>query len=359
MRLANRAHPSRRRNGPRFALSRLGLQLRKNCQTARCTVCTLANPPEIPYLMREPSISMNRRAFVRLVVFVAMLALAPLALWAQSQAGAIKAVRLSGTVSKIAAGNATPIALTEGQAVIETDIIATGADSGVVLVFANGASVKVGANSRLAIEEFKMDPLATDIAVADLQSEPNVSKTRLNLAYGEIVGNVKKLNKAAGSSFDIKTPVGAAGIRGTTFRIVMQIAPSGQVTFTLSTAEGNVSFTGTLQVAAGEVSVVDGQEVTATATVNPVTNEVTSVQISTPQAISPEAAQAIATAVTEAIQQAQQSTTFTEAEQQQAAQQTKTTPATDTKEQQESENKTDEQTTPKTSVDVTTRSGSG
>lgn len=292
-----------------------------------------------------------------------MLALAPLALWAQSQAGAIKAVRLSGTVSKIAAGGATPVALTEGQAVIETDTITTGADSGVVLVFANGASVKVGANSRLAIEEFKMDPLATDIAVADLQSEPNVSKTRLNLAYGEVVGNVKKLNKAAGSSFDIKTPVGAAGIRGTTFRIVMQITPTGQVTFTLSTAEGNVSFTGTLQVAAGEVSVVDGQEVTATAIVDPATNQVTSVQISTPQAISPEATQAITTAVTEAIQQAQQSTTFTEAEQQQAAQQTKTTPAgdtsTDPKEQQQDDAKTDNQTTPKTDVDVTTRSGSG
>lgn len=326
-------------------------------------MCILAIAPGMSYLRAaQPNSSMNRRAFVRLVVFVAMFTFAPLALWAQSQAGAIKAVRLSGTVSKIAAGTATSVALTEGQAVIETDIITTGADSGVVLVFANGASVKVGANSRLAIEEFKMDPLATDIAVADLQSEPNVSKTRLNLAYGEVVGNVKKLNQAGGSSFDIKTPVGAAGIRGTTFRIVMRITPSGQVSFTLSTAEGNVSFSGTLQVAAGEVSVTDGQEVTATATVDPATNQVTSVQISTPQAISPEATQAITTAVTEAIQQAQQSTTFTEAEQQQAAQQTKTTPATDTstdaKEQQD-DAKTDNQTTPKTDVDVTTRSGSG
>lgn len=338
--------------------------MHKKCQTARCAACTLANLPEMPYLLPEPTIPMNRRAFVRLVVFVALLAFAPLALWAQSQAGAIKAVRLSGTVSKIAAGTATPVALTEGQAVIETDVITTGANSGVVLVFANGASVKVGANSRLAIEEFKMDPLASDIAVADLQSEPNVSKTRLNLAYGEVVGNVKKLNKAAGSSFDIKTPVGAAGIRGTTFRIVMRFEASGQVTFTLSTAEGTVAFSGTLQVAAvGEVAVTDGQEVTATATVNPATNEVTSVQISTPQAISTEATQAITTAVTEAIQQAQQSTTFTEAEQQEAAQQTNKTPgaetSTDAKEQQQDDTKTDNQTTPKTDVDVTTRSGSG
>ncbi|MBI2510877.1 MAG: FecR domain-containing protein [Opitutae bacterium] len=320
---------------------------------------------------------MNRRVFLRLFVLVAALTLAPLAAWAQTQAGAIKAVRLSGTVTKIAAHATTSIPLKEGQAVIETDVITTGENSSVVLVFANGASVRLGANSRLAVEEFKMDPLGSDIAVADLQTEPNVSKTRLNLAYGEVVGNVKKLNKDAGSEFNIKTPVGAAGIRGTTFRIVMRFEPGGQVTFTLSTAEGHVSFSGTVQLAGSgtttqegttnEVAVTDGQEVTAVATVDPVTNQITSVQVNTTQPISTESSQAITNAVTQAIQQAQQSTTFTEAEQNEAAQQTNTTTpgadtTTDSKTDQKSDNKTDTQgdTTPKTPiVDVTTRSGSG
>jgi hypothetical protein len=315
---------------------------------------------------------MNRRLFARVLALVTVIAFAPLALWAQSQAGAIKVVRITGIVSKIAVGSTTPAPLAEGQAVIETDVITTGADSGVVLVFANGASVKLGANSRLAIEEFKMDPLANDIVVADLQSEPNVSKTRLNLAYGEVVGNVKKLNKSAGSSFNIKTPVGAAGIRGTTFRIVMRFEASGQVTFTLSTAEGTVAFTGTIQVAtsgttqegseAKEVSVADGQEVTATVTIDPATNQVTTVQVSAPQAISAAATEAITAAVTEAIQQAQQSTTFTEAEQEKASQ-TTTTPKSDTssepKSEEKPENKSDTGTTPQTPLDVSTRSGSG
>lgn len=318
---------------------------------------------------------MNRRAFVRLIVFVTALAVAPLSLLAQTQAGAIKAVRLTGKVMKIAASNPTPVLLTEGQSVVETDTITTAENSGVVLVFANGASVKLGAQSRLAIEEFKMDPLADDIAVANLQAEPSVSKTRLNLAYGEVVGAVKKLNKNAGSQFDIKTPVGAAGIRGTTFRIVMRFEASGQVTFTLSTAEGRVAFTGTVQLAsagtttqegaAQEIAVADGQEVTAVATVNPTTNQVTSVQVSSTQNISSAATEAITTAVTQAIQQAQQSTTFTQSEQQQASQQTgSTTPqnnTSDSKSDQKSEPKQDtSDTTPKTSiVDVTTRSGSG
>lgn len=319
---------------------------------------------------------MTRHAFVRLLVVVTILTFLPLALWAQTQAGAIKAVRVSGVVTKISANTTNLVPLPEGAALIETDTIITGPDSGVVLVFANGASIKLSSNSRLAIEEFKMDPLADDIAVANLEREPNISKTRLNLAYGDMVGNVKKLNKDAGSEFNIKTPVGAAGIRGTTFRIVMRFEASGQITFTLSTSEGTVAFTGTVQVAgtgatsqdgtAEEVAVADGQEVTAVATVNSTTNQITNVQVSSTQPISPAASEVIATALSQAIQQAQQSTTFTPSEQQQAAQQTNTTsqsgdsgsdqPGTP---KSETQNQQQQQTTQQTPLDTTTRSGSG
>jgi hypothetical protein len=319
---------------------------------------------------------MTRRAFARLLAFVTTVTFLPLALWAQTQAGAIKAVRLSGEVSKISTSSTAPVALSEGAALVETDTVTTGAASSVVLVFANGASVKLGANSRLAIEEFKMDPLAEEIAVANLEREPNVSKTRLNLAYGDMVGNVKKLNKDAGSEFNIKTPVGAAGIRGTTFRIVMRFEASGQVTFTLSTSEGTVAFTGTVQIAgtgattqdgtAQEVAVSDGQEVTAVATVNPTTNQITDVQVSSTQTISPAATEAITAAVTQAIQQAQQSTTFTQAEQQQAAQQTNTTSQSgdsgseqQTGPKSDTQNQSQSQTTQQTPLDTSTRSGSG
>lgn len=318
---------------------------------------------------------MNRRFFLRLLTLATLAVFAPLALWAQTQSGAIKAVRVSGTVTKTLAGTTAPLPLTEGAPLIETDTVATGTDSSVVLVFANGASVKLGANSRLAIEEFKMDPLADEIAVATLEREPNISKTRLNLAYGEIVGNVKKLNKDGGSEFNIKTPVGAAGIRGTTFRIVMRFEAGGQVTFTLSTSEGTVAFAGTVQLSSTgttsqdgtsqEIAVADGQEVTAIAIVNPATNQVTNMQVSSSQPISPAANEAITTAITQAIQQAQESTTFTQADQQQAAQQTSniniqsngssgdqdSTPKSDTQNQT--------QATQQTPLDTTTRSGSG
>jgi hypothetical protein len=303
---------------------------------------------------------------LRFLVCCAVALCAALTGFAQTRAGAVKAVRVTGDVARLdAAGVRTPVA--EGQALIETDTIVTGDGAGVVLVFMNGSSVKLAGNSRLAIEEFKMDPLAENIAIANLKNEPSVSKTRLSLAYGEMVGNVKTLHRS--STYDVKTPVGAAGIRGTTFRILLRFEANGQVAFQLSTAEGRVLFEGTTQLAGTgtttemgttqAVEVAEGLEVSAVAEVNTATGTVTSVQVTAVQPISASATQAITTAITQAIEQAAQATTFTPVEQQQAAQQTPpsgTTPAqqSDTPSQ---ENKPE--STPPTVLDSSTRSGSG
>lgn len=322
---------------------------------------------------------MHRFTFLRLSLLAVALLAISLPVSAQTQAGAIKAVRVTGEVTKVAVdGSRTP--LVEGQSLIETDVVDTGADSGVVLVFMNGSSIKLAENSRLAVEEFKMDPLGEDIAVAGLAGEPTVSKTRLNLAYGEMVGSVKKLN--SGSQYDIKTPVGAAGIRGTTFRIVLRFQADGQVQFQLSTSEGRVVFSGVVPAGdastptdapAPEVEVAAGQEVSAVVQVNPTTNTVTSVQVSSAQPISAAASQAINTAVTQAIQQAVQSTSFTPTEQSNAAAQTPVT--TSPPSQPSSQQTTQEQPgvssppkttpppapviTPPTILDTSVRSGSG
>jgi hypothetical protein len=175
--------------------------------------------------------------------------------FAQSAAGLIRAAKVEGPVTKIQA-NGTSTPLKNGDSLTETDAVLTGKGASVVLVFANGSSVKVGADSRLAIDEFKMDPLDEDIKPAELKEEKSVSQTKLNLAYGEMVGSVKKLNTA--SSYSIKTPVGAAGIRGTIFRIVFRPSADGKAFFTVSTAEGKVVMEG---VTTSEVPVEAGKEV--------------------------------------------------------------------------------------------------
>lgn len=181
---------------------------------------------------------------------------------AQTASGQIKAAKVDGLVTKISAdGTQTP--LKSGDSLSETDAVLTGKSGTVVLVFSNGSSVKVGSSSRLAIDEFKMDPLAEDVRPAELKNEPSVSKTTLNLAYGEMVGDVKKLNKS--SSYSIKTPVGAAGIRGTVYRIVFTPDPTnpGKSFFHVQTLEGSVWVTmeggpsGTVPVDAGKEVTVE------------------------------------------------------------------------------------------------------
>ncbi|MEO6182351.1 MAG: FecR domain-containing protein [Verrucomicrobiota bacterium] len=69
-----------------------------------------------------------------------------------------------------------------------------------------------------------------------------VMETKLNLQSGTLIGNVKKLARA--SKYEIKTPNGVAGIRGTDYVVSVKKLADGtyEVTFT--------SVTGTLVVAA-------------------------------------------------------------------------------------------------------------
>jgi hypothetical protein len=175
---------------------------------------------------------------------------------AQTELGSIKAARVQGEVLRLAA-DGTSTALKDGELVTEADTVTTGKGASVVLVFGNGSSVRLGAESRLAIEEFKMDPLDQPISnPSALTEEPNKSKTTLNLSYGEMVGDVKKLNTS--SSYSIKTPVGAAGIRGTIYRIVFRPDSNGKAFFQIQTAEGLVVMEGVTNT---DVPVAEGKEV--------------------------------------------------------------------------------------------------
>lgn len=190
-------------------------------------------------------------------------------------AGVIKASNVRGDVKKVNLTDKTEVPLRNGDTLQQNHAVLTaGGESSVVLVFANGSTVRVGHDSRLEISEFLMDPLQMDISnVAALTNEPTTSRTNLRLEFGEMVGNVKTLNRAAGSSFSVSTPAGAAGIRGTIFRIVYRPTGNGQAfNFTLSTSEGLVLFESTTTAGAAAVQVPLGREVTVVATFDAATN---------------------------------------------------------------------------------------
>jgi hypothetical protein len=243
--------------------------------------------------------------------------------------GAIKAANVRGDVKKVNLKDKSEVALRNGDTLIQDHAIVSGAgDSSVILVFANGSTVRVGHSSRLEIREFMMDPLQADISnVAALTSEPTVSRTDLRLEFGEMVGNVKTLNRAAGSTFSVSTPAGAAGIRGTMFRIVYRPPGNGQAfNYQLSTSEGVVVFQGTAQIGTAGVQVPVGQEIVVIAQVDPVTKVVT---VSSPTGtvpISAEASGALQNATVQIVQ-TQQQTTITQVDMQGAQQQNQNQPA--------------------------------
>lgn len=176
--------------------------------------------------------------------------------------GQIVTAKVSGSVSMVL--NGTTTSLKNGDVISQTATVTTAADSSVILVFSNGATTQLGSETILVIEQFLQDPFAETVKVSQLQAEPTRSRTRLNLTKGELIGNVLKLNHAQGSSFTVQTPVGAAGIRGTTFRIVFRPTGTGQAfaVFSLSTVEGNVNFQqgATAEQVAAVISQIAGQE---------------------------------------------------------------------------------------------------
>lgn len=202
-----------------------------------------------------------------LLSFFGLLVLPALEACAQGSAGAaagqevgrIVARRVRGEVSFYTTADQTKraTALKDNDVIQQGVTVQTGPNSSVVLVFRNGSTVSLQAATELKIEEFTHTPIpeSFDVAKTTDENDPSVSKTRLRLERGELIGKVKKIKRGEGASFDVGTPVGAAGIRGTTFRIIYTPNPDGRTyNFRLTTIEGNVEMT----IGAGVVTAPPG-----------------------------------------------------------------------------------------------------
>lgn len=202
--------------------------------------------------------------------------------------GRIIARGVKGTVTareKAAPPGVNPVTVVNNMDLRQGMTITTGVNASVVLIFANGATVNLGTDSILHIDEFTMEPSNVPLNPDTVTQEPTVSKTTISLTKGELVGKVAKLNTAGGSDFTVGTPVGAAGIRGTTFRIVYRPPANGQATgtFTLTTIEGNVEIVfASAPAGAPPVAVGADQEVVLTNITITIDNVTGAVTISVP-----------------------------------------------------------------------------
>lgn len=188
--------------------------------------------------------------------FAAVVALAAQPLLAQSGSGQVRALTVTGFVQLMDDVDNTRSLLRAGDTFQEGYTVVTGDDGRAVLVLSNGAAIVVEANTSLSVETLLQDPFPPSLgSFQTLSADPSLSDTNLFLNYGEIVGKVKPLRP--GSNFEVSTPVGVAGVRGTTFRIryVAGTGAGSQPVVIVAVSEGSMG--GTLM---GQNFNVDGGE---------------------------------------------------------------------------------------------------
>ena len=199
---------------------------------------------------------------------------APVAPTTAQPAGRILVVRVAGEVFAVNPSDGLRFPVRNGTLLVEGQTITTGPGASVLFVLSNGATVSLGADSVLALEQFSQQPFAQAFTMSAAVAEPSMSSTRLNLVRGELISDVKKLNKAANSSFSIKTPVGAAGIRGTAFQLTFR--PQGdRANYSLVMLEGAIEQT--FGSRSRPVQVLQGKQLVVNSIpFNPATGEITS-----------------------------------------------------------------------------------
>jgi hypothetical protein len=105
------------------------------------------------------------------------------------------------------------------------------------LLFTNGTIATLTGTSRILLKAFLQSKFESNSGlVKEMKSEPSSSQLRLDLEFGNLIADVKELNK--GSSFTIHS-LGIVGIRGTQFRLFSR----GEDSY-LDVLDGSVDYAG-------------------------------------------------------------------------------------------------------------------
>ena len=211
--------------------------------------------------------------------------------------GTFSAGTVKGDVSYKLAGSSTYMKLEAGTSLPQGSTIKTAPGSLAIVVFSSGSTATVRPDSEVTIN-FDQQAFTGPIPAG---AEPSVSKTQIKIANGTVISKVAKLKK--GSEFNVTSPVGAAGVRGTTFEVTYNSATG---VFVVLVAEGAVAFTksadGTVTpVAAGQVITPEGTVVAAApAAIAAITEALTQLDVASPTAVQAGTAEAQAETATQA-----------------------------------------------------------
>ena len=167
---------------------------------------------------------------------------------AQSTKAGKAQVRAVHGSARYSTGGGAWMELKTGQALQSGAVVSTAAGSHVDLFLGiNGPVVRVAEDTTMGIDKLTYTDTGADAVI----------ETQLNLTKGTLIGSVRKLAQA--SRYEIKTPAGVAGIRGTdyviTHTLILYILKGlGHVAYILP--DGNIL---SESVSTGEVFVPPGK----------------------------------------------------------------------------------------------------
>ena len=107
-----------------------------------------------------------------------------------------------------------------GRKISAKTILQTGKTGKVSLLFSNGTLITVKPGSRFYLRKYKqLETVVENLpAPGELEEEPTKSELSAHLDFGELIVKAPKLKK--GSSMNLTSPLGVAGIRGTMFQLM-------------------------------------------------------------------------------------------------------------------------------------------
>lgn len=138
-----------------------------------------------------------------------------------------------------------------GDVLRQGDGLVAGPVATVVLAFSNGSMLTLDPRASITLAEMSQQPFSGGAAYEQLSADPSVSTNLIELSYGNVGFEVKKLRP--GSSFDIETTLGTASVRGTKGGVTFYPrTETGRAVATVNVSSGTVFFDTFLD---GEVSI--------------------------------------------------------------------------------------------------------
>lgn len=139
------------------------------------------------------------------------------ALLSAEMAVAAEAGSVIFAIGDVSAERQLPVPLAKGDAVMDDDTVATGDASRAQLLLNDGAKIAIRPNSRLRIDEYRFDGGNNGAGQVVATSDDRSVSTLIKGGFRTITGAIGKENEEA---YEVRTPVGVLGIRGTDYSAV-------------------------------------------------------------------------------------------------------------------------------------------